>query len=249
MRGSPQGGVTATADNVAAAANNVRIEMMVGFTKDAVAGILRSVAWYMFNSEFFVMELSEAYGKRYGLSRPAYAGGPHSQTENLRFDQLALDIQPYSLERVDPIVMQGRVQQVGQIILSTLPARMSTPWFNWKLFDAQLARAHNFSWLEELVDENKLQQFIQAQQQAAGQQGGQPPRPPSVTINYKDLPEDDKRAAEQKAGLPPSQQPQTTPTHIQNAMAMQQAPARVPLAHRMMGRAARIRGEKGLVPA
>ena len=47
---------------------------------------------------------------------------------------------------------------------------------------------------------------------------GREDKPPSISINYADLPEDDKRAVEVKAGLPASQMPLTTPEHIGNAV-------------------------------
>lgn len=251
MRGTPDSGTTATADNISAQANNVRIEVMVQFVKRAVAQTIRTVAWYMFNSEFFVQHLSEEFGKKYGMKNPVLAGGDQQESEDgqpnpmsgLRFDDLALDIQPYSMERVDPVLMQGRVQQVLGFVLQTLPMRVQFPFANWKLIDEQMARAHNFKWLDDIVDENAMQQYRQQMAQSAGQQ-----RPPSLSINYKDLPEDDRRAAEQMAGLPPSQQPMTAPDHVQNQMQIvqqrqdqQQQAAGPSLRERMMGKA----GKKG----
>jgi hypothetical protein len=43
-------------------------------------------------------------------------------------------------------------------------------------------------------------------------------KPPSVSMSYKDLPEDVKRQAEEAAGFSPSTQPLTSPAHVANAM-------------------------------
>lgn len=47
---------------------------------------------------------------------------------------------------------------------------------------------------------------------------GEEKKGPSVSISYKDLPEDVKRQAESAAGFDPSTQPLTSPAHIQNQM-------------------------------
>ena len=49
-------------------------------------------------------------------------------------------------------------------------------------------------------------------------QTGTEPKPPSVMISYKDLPEDVKREAESAAGFKPSTMPLTSPAHIANQL-------------------------------
>lgn len=49
---------------------------------------------------------------------------------------------------------------------------------------------------------------------------GEERKGPSVSISYKDLPEDVKRQAEHAAGYKPSTMPLTSPAHVSNALAM-----------------------------
>lgn len=205
MRGEPQTGNTATADNIAAQSNNVRIEVMAGFVKDATAALYRQVAFYMFSSEFFVSRLSSEYAQKYGLKTPyLYSGGDHEQSDGLLFEDLSFDIQPYSMERVDPLLMQGRMQQVVGLQLQLAPARVQFPFINWKMLDQQLARAHNFRWMGTLVNEEQLQQAMQSMAQTAQAAAALEQQKSLPAIPYAQAPADVKAQIEAKWGITPS---------------------------------------------
>lgn len=198
MRGNLDPGVTATANNLAAQSNTVRVDTQVKFVKRATAHCLRNVAWFMFHSEFFAAPLSHDSAEKFGMQAPVFVGGKHPSTADLRFEDLFLDIQPYSMERVDPAVMQARVQQVTALIVQMAEAMPRMPWVNWEDLIAQLARAHNFNWIKDIINSDALQQVMQSMQQ--------PPRPePKVpTLNYTDVPPDVKSQIEAQYGLQPS---------------------------------------------
>lgn len=208
QRGNPKVGVTATADQISANSSNIRTDSYQTSIKNATADVMRNVCWYMFQSEFFVTRLSAEFAKKYQLQDPRFSGGDHPMTEDLTADDLlsSLNIQPYSMERVDPVTMQGRMQQLVPLAISIAQAQAQMPYADFNSLWDQLARAHNFDWLNSFIDEQKLAQWSQQQaQMAMQQQQAEMAAKKKPLVGYSEAPADIKGQMEAKDGYQPSQ--------------------------------------------
>jgi hypothetical protein len=199
QRGNPDPRVTATAEANAAQSSSIRVETQVNFVKRAVVKVAKAIAWYQFHCEDCVSLLSSEASEQLGTEQAAYVGGPHPSTEGMDFEGFAFDIQPYSMERVDPIVQQGRVQQMVSIVVGMAQQMPSMPWVDWDEIINQVARAHNAPWVNKIIKDDILQQVMQQMQQ--------PPQPEikAPPLAYVDAPPDVKAQIEQMYGLQPSQ--------------------------------------------
>lgn len=214
QRGQPSTGVTASAENIAATSANIRNDTMSGFVKRAVAELMRSICWYMCNSEFFTATLSDEFSKKHNVGKAVFSGGEHPQSEGLSVDDLiaTLDIQPFSMERVDPMIVQGRLQQLVPLSIQLAQAQATTPFADFQSIWESVAHAFNAPGMKNFINKEMLAQYMQGQSQMAQQQfqleqqkvqAMQKPLPPQVP--YDSAPADVKAQLESREGLQPSQ--------------------------------------------
>ncbi len=202
-RGNLDPKVTATATNRAAQGDSIRTGTMVRFTMQSTKHVLANVAWYMYHSQFFTHTLSPEAAKKTGAT--VFSGGEldHEQSAGLRYEDLAIDVEPYSMERVDPVMMMQKLTQIIPIALQIAQAQASMPYLNAQPLWDNLARFNNLRWLKTMVDPQIMARFLQSQAQAA-QQLSHDQRPPPA-LPYADAPADVKAQIEQAWGFQPSQ--------------------------------------------
>ncbi len=204
-RGNLDPKVTATATNRAAQGDSIRTGTMVRFTMQSTKKMLANVAWYMYHSQFFTHTLSPEASEKTGAKM--YAGGEldHEQSAGLRYEDLAIDVEPYSMERVDPVMMTQKLTQIIPMALQLAQAQASMPYLNVQPLWDNLARFNNLRWLKTMVDPQKLEQFNQGQAQAAQQQFELEKMKTLPQLPYAQAPADVKGQIEQMRGMQPSQ--------------------------------------------
>jgi hypothetical protein len=210
QRGNLDPRVTATANNIAAQASSIRIDYQVRKVRESTITLLNNAAWLMYHSDNFVSLISREGAEKFpGMKTPMFGGGEHPESEGLNFEDLAIDIQPYSLERVDPLLQQQRVQQVTMLFMQSAQAMPTLPWVNFKIIFDQLARAHNFTWAKDIIKQDVFQKFMELQ---ANQKSETKPPP----MAYKDTPPDIKAQIETMYGFKPSSLWSMTPLYDPN---------------------------------
>lgn len=219
---------TATAVQEAATSRDSRLALVESMFAEATTTVLYSAAWYMWHSEFVVFPLGEEaipdiaprpsdlppendaprVARELGISedqaRAALEWKPdlwfRGGVSEGEFDELELQIEPYSMRRMDEAVMQKRMVDTFEIVSKIAPLMLQNPQVDWRELMKRWGEAMNMRGLEEVIDHGVLTQMWQLQgypvqegaaqlqqmmgqnaQQMMGQgqpqQGGQQPQP------------------------------------------------------------------------
>jgi hypothetical protein len=169
MRGNVSGNATATEVQVAESSSGLRISHLKRQFQESVNRCLRSVGWFMFYDEKVVFPVGED-----GI---AIMGEPEPIFSSLAmvgvFDDLDIDVEAYSMERVSEGLLQRRSVELLQVIGNISQAVVAAPHVDWKQVLSVVGNAMNMPNLGDMIDMRAVQQMRgQAQQAAAGAQGG-----------------------------------------------------------------------------
>lgn len=200
-RGNVEGKELATAINTANDASKTREAYIQAKFQKAAAQVMRTRAWYLFQSENVVVRLSPGAGKRLNMRQPVFHGGVQEGQESQTFDSLAIRIEPYSMERPNEALLQQRTMALLEWLLDVAKAMPAIPFMQWDEILDWVGRVYNTRTLAKMVNLPMLQQMWQAAMQAKPQSNQ---KTPVETLNYKDAPSDIQRQIEAQAGLQPS---------------------------------------------
>jgi hypothetical protein len=206
LRGAVSGAGTATEHTIASEAANTRIAYIKQAFSDSVTAVLEKVAFYMYHDDRIVFPLGSEVARQMGLppdAAPYFEGGGHDDAEGYGFEDLELEIEPYSMERASEGMAQKRAMEMHSLILNTLPAMAQYPDYPWLDHFQKIGNAMNAPDLPELVRPEllaRLAQDLQRMQQTQAQvalksatpmmqvQAGQPGKPVQTSQPSKELP-------------------------------------------------------------
>jgi len=206
LRGAVSGAGTATEHTIASEAANTRIAYIKQAFTDSVTALLEKVAFYMYHDDRIVFPLGSETAREMGLppdAAPYFEGGGHDGEAGYGFEDLELEIEPYSMERATEGMAQKRAMETHSLILNTLPAMQQFPDYPWLDHFQKIGNAMNAPDLPELVRPEfltRLAQDLQRMQQAQAQvalksatpmmqaQAGQPGKPVQTKQPSKELP-------------------------------------------------------------
>lgn len=206
--GQPQGDVTATAEAVSDKGAGARAELRKRATTRFVRDIGRALGYFIFYDDEFVMGSDSEGGIVYGgdpsaheeeiLAEMEKAGIPpeiglvliqeaSKLHKTMSFEDLDLDIEPKSMERVTEAQAQREATILGQLVLEVAQVAPTMPHFNSVAFLNDMGKPWNKPDLGKYLNEEVLQLMgmLAVQQQlqtgmgeAPGPQSGQAqPRP------------------------------------------------------------------------
>ncbi len=166
QRGVTTAGVTATADAIAEASNTLRVDYI---KKQFTAGTrqdLRSKAWYLYHEERVEFALGAEASEALGMIEPIFHGGA---TPGTSFADLELQIEAFSMERVNELLLQRRTLEAANFILSLVPV-LGDPRIKWRKLVRMFGDANNMPNLVDVLDEGMIEQQAQIEQEinAAG---------------------------------------------------------------------------------
>lgn len=194
MRGNVTGAATATENEIAASSSSTRVGFLIQKFRDFVAGMLEDVAWYLYHDDEVEFALGEeAQGKffrvvqtpmgpvRMPIQEAAFRGGASGE-EGGSFDDLDLEIEPYSMERTTHGLQQLRFQQLLEFVLGAGQAMPMMPHVQWKPILDMAGEFMNQPDLGSYFDLDAARQLGQQMQEAGagaplgqgGPGGGQP---------------------------------------------------------------------------
>ena len=131
MRGNVSGEATATENSIASEASGTRMAFIRAQAYEATAQMLRAVAWYLYYDERVVFPVDPQFAQMPGQAIPGqepwYVGGNPQMGSGATFEDLDLDIEPYSMERTSEQLQQKRLMELTNIIGQVLPAAMQAP--------------------------------------------------------------------------------------------------------------------------
>lgn len=203
-RGNLDPKITATANAIADKALTARLDGLKQAVYENTARTLQTVGWLAFHSELVVAALGMSAERRFGVSDPHYVGGIGQDQQGLRWEDVVLKIEPYSMDRTDDVLMQAMASQTLAFIMQ-IPQIAVFPWIDIRAMLRFVENIQNYRAISKIVKMDVLEEWIQ--QQAQGQQ--QQPDFASITRLYRDAPLDVQRQIEQMLGMQPSQQPTT----------------------------------------
>lgn len=120
QRGRVSGRGTAHEVERAVEGSQNRFATVQGRWEDGVTQIGRTVAWYLYHNDTLQFPLGpeavEALGLDPELDEPFFEGGTFEEGSGATFDDLGLELEPYSLGQQSDAVLQQR----GQLIMTTL---------------------------------------------------------------------------------------------------------------------------------
>jgi len=197
--GNTGGGASATADAIAARGSAARLSFLEQKVYDAVQRDLKTVAYFAWREESVVQPLGQEFQRELvNMGVPAelayaipleWKGG-----EKGSFDDLEIEIEPYSMRRTDEGSEQAKTLQFFQLMTNVAQLIPSTPWMDWNKMLNMLGERFYMPELGETVDLDLAAQvgamMMQQQQPMAPQprptqsgprMSGDLPKPSSTT--------------------------------------------------------------------
>ena len=163
QRGNVEGRGTATEVTVAAEAHTVRLAYIKQQFADAVAAVLKTVAWFFYHDDRVAIPLGMEGQKALGIEEPWLVGGDHDPESGATFDDLELEIEPHSMERSTEGTHSRRIMEMYQILMQTAPAIPQMPFVNWSELLERLGDALNIEDLSSLIDVEMAAQMAGAE--------------------------------------------------------------------------------------
>ena len=123
LRGAVSGAGTATEHTIASEAANARIAYIKQAFTDSVTALLEKVGFYMYHDDRIVFPLGDEVIRELAMgpdAQPYFQGGGHDQQSGYQFEDLELEIEPYSMERSSEGLSQKRALEMHQLLLGSL---------------------------------------------------------------------------------------------------------------------------------
>jgi len=161
MRGNITGQATATEISVAESSSGMRMAHIKRQFQECVNEVMKNVGWYMFHDRKVVFPLGQDGVEITGEAEPIFSASAMVGV----FDDLDIDIEAMSMERVSDIVLQKRSMEMLQIIASLAGQVIAAPHVKWDEVMSMVGDSLNIPNFADLIDKQKIAQM----QQGAGQ--------------------------------------------------------------------------------
>jgi hypothetical protein len=152
QRGNVTGSGTATEHSIATEASSIRLAYVRRQWAQAVTSLLKTAAWFFYYDDRVIMPLGEEGQQALGVDDPWLQGGNHDRESGATFDDLELEIEPFSMERTTEGQYQRRVLEMYQIVMQLAPAIPQMPHVNWKTLMSRLADALNLPEMRDIIN-------------------------------------------------------------------------------------------------
>ncbi len=168
QRGHVSGQGTATEVAVADEAASARMDFIKEQITDAAVEVLEKVAYYMYHDDRTIFPLGEEAAQELGMQEPWFMGGDFEDGSGATFEDLELEIEPYSMERTTEVMQQRRMTEIMNFIMNVAPIIPQAPYVRWKEVLNKFGENMNIANMGELVDIDLAYQFAQLQVEMAG---------------------------------------------------------------------------------
>jgi len=146
QRGIVTGEGSATEVATAQQGSDMRVGDLVQVFHDYVADMQRTAAWYMFHDDRFEIRIDDQPIP--GFISPVFQGS--HDPKGMKFDDLELEIEPYSMEHESAAVRQMRTQRTIEIVGWLASMVPQAPWMPWQKIIPEITED---SGLEESLSE------------------------------------------------------------------------------------------------
>ena len=104
------------------------------------------------------------------MQEPFFVGGIPEQITGAKFTDVELEIDTYSMERANEVLLQRRAMECYNMVMQSAQLMVNTPYVDWSAMLSKLGDAMNIPELGEMINQEQLMQMIQAQQQQQQQE-------------------------------------------------------------------------------
>jgi hypothetical protein len=166
MRGNITGNATATEISIAESSSGMRMAHIKRQFQECVNECMKNVAWFLFHDHKIQFPIGEDGVEITGEPEPIFS--PSAMVG--QFEDLDIDIDAMSMERVSDIVLQKRSMEMLQIVSSIAQQTIQFPHVKWPEIMSMVGDSMNIPNLADFIDQQKITQM----QQGAAQppQGG-----------------------------------------------------------------------------
>lgn len=151
MRGNTRGS-TATAESIAEEASSLRLAFIKQQFTEATTNVLMTAAWYMYHDDRVVFPLGDEAAVDTGMVEPWFHGGLFEPGTGAAFEDLELEIEPYSMERTSEATRQARALQTTELIAQLAPMVPQMPWVDWRALIKRVGDSINDPTLENVIN-------------------------------------------------------------------------------------------------
>lgn len=169
MRGNITGQPTATEIAIAESSSGLRMAHLKKQYQEAVNDALLTAAWYLFHDQKVMFPLGQDGVAVMGEAEPIFSPMVLQGT----FDDLELEIEAMSMERVSEAVMQRRAIELLQVIGNISQSVMAAPHVKWREVMSLVGDALNIPTLGDLIDVTMANQMRAGAAQGAAMQASQ----------------------------------------------------------------------------
>jgi hypothetical protein len=188
-RGDLKSDVTATAVAVADSGANDSLAYIKQEFASSVVQVLKGVAWYLYHDDRAVFPLGEGgkkdqiFNEETGqpMGEPWFRGGGHHSKHGETFDDLELEIEPYSMERANEALMRANFTEAMTLVTNAAPMIAQTPYYDWGIWFEKLGNAFNDSDFAAIYDDEAAAEAQAQMMVEAGAGGGSAPATPGVS--------------------------------------------------------------------
>ena len=166
MRGNVQGSATATEISIAESASTMRLADLKRQFMAATDQCLNKVAWYLWHDKRVALPLGHDGVKLLFEADPVFRGGSGVGS----WDDLCVNVDAYSMERVNEALTQRRGLELLQIVGNLGQSMVTMPWVRWSELIDTVGDMMNIPNLGDMFDESIAQQVSGAGQQQQQQQ-------------------------------------------------------------------------------
>ncbi len=157
QRGNVEADATATAVSVADASADASLAYLKQEFAGGTVQMLRTVGWYLYHDdriEFPIGADPSIIDPMTGMEmvEPWFVGGEFDVNSGATFDDLELEIEPYSMERTNDALERAQYQQQVEMVMSIAPMIPTMPWVDWKALLRRGGQVMNDPGFEDLIN-------------------------------------------------------------------------------------------------
>lgn len=222
QRGSVTGAATASENIIANEASSARFALLQQQADAGVLDLCMTLAWYLYHDERVVFPLGDDAARELadeaGVEGPVsgwFRGGTFEEPSDYTFEDLELDMEPYSLGRASEVLQQRRLGELDIVLGKIAPMLVQNPHVDADLTMSIVAEATNNPDYRKIVDVKVLKelqalmlqiQAAQAEPPQTGETSGSSPKlasdVPAVNTAKTPTPQPNGRAFGKPASKP-----------------------------------------------
>ena len=176
-RGNVGAADSATEASIAQQALNNRTEFLKQRAHDGAKQSLKVMAWWLFHTEGVVIPVTTRDPMTGMEQEGLFVGGVFEGEDAGSFQDYQLDIEPYSMGRVNEQLLQRRTLELSNLVIQYAQMMPMMPWIRWPQLINMVGEAFNYPDLSSILSPEMLNMAPHPMMQPPSDAVGEQPRP------------------------------------------------------------------------